>query len=88
MKRLLFALLCVVGCAGVAHAGCTQEELAVKVKEFSTLMQQVAQKDTQKVQEVAQAIQKDLPELQKDAQTKDLNKVCELYDTWIALLKK
>jgi len=86
MKKLLLALLCVAGCAGIAHAGCTQEELATKVQEFSTLVQQVAQKDPQKYQEVALAMQKDLPELQKNAQ--DVNKMCEFYDTWNAKLKK
>jgi transketolase len=85
MKRLLFALLCVAGCAGLAHAGCTQEELVTKAQEFSTLVQQVAQKDPQKYQEVAQAMQKDLPELQKNAQ--DTSKLCEFYDTWTAKLK-
>ena len=85
MKRLLFALLCVVGCAGVANAGCTQEELVTKVQEFNTLVQQVAQKDPQKYQEATLAMQKDLPELQKNAQ--DINKMCEFYDAWNAKLK-
>jgi outer membrane murein-binding lipoprotein Lpp len=85
MKRLLVALICVVGLAGVSYAGCTQEELQAKVQEFSTNVQQVAQKDPQKYQEVALAMQKDLPELQKNVQ--DMDKVCKFYDTWNAKLK-
>ncbi len=80
MKRLFFALLCVAGCTGISYAGCTQEELQAKVQEFSTKVQQLAQKDPQKYNEVATAMQKDLPELQKNAQ--DMNKVCEFYDAW------
>ena len=85
MKRVFAALLCVAGLAGVSHAGCTQEELQAKVQEFATHVQQVAQRDPQKYQEVALAMQKDLPELQKNAQ--DIDKVCKFYDTWNAKLK-
>ena len=88
MKKLIFAIFCVVavaGLAGVSHAGCTQEELQAKVQKFSTNVQSTAQKDPQKYQEVALAMQKDLPELQKNAQ--DMDKLCEFYDTWNAKLK-
>ena len=85
MKKLLVALICVVGLAGVSHAGCTAEELQTKLQEFVSNVQQVAQKDPQKYKEVELAMQKDLPELQKNAQ--DINKVCEFYDSWNAKLK-
>jgi outer membrane murein-binding lipoprotein Lpp len=82
---LIAAVFCVTGLAGVSHAGCTQEELQAKVQEFSTNVQAMAQKDPQKYQEAMLAMQKDLPELQKNAQ--DMDKVCEFYDTWNAKLK-
>jgi len=85
MKKLLVALICVVGLAGVSYAGCTQEELQTKVQEFSTNLQQVAQKDPQKYQEVTLSMQKDLTELQKNVQ--DMDKVCKFYDDWNAKLK-
>jgi outer membrane murein-binding lipoprotein Lpp len=85
MKRLLVLLFCVVGWAGIVNAGCTQEELQAKVQEFSTKVQEVAQKDPQKYQEIALAMQKDLPELQKNPQ--DMDKVCAFYDAWIAKMK-
>jgi uncharacterized pyridoxal phosphate-containing UPF0001 family protein len=85
MKKILFALLCVAGWMGIAHAGCTQEELLAKTQEFSTKVQQLAQKDSKKYQEVALAMQNDLPELQKNPQ--DSDKICAFYDKWNAKMK-
>jgi hypothetical protein len=44
----------------------------------------LAQKDAQKYGEVAQAMQAQLPELQK---MQDLDALCKFYDEWIAKMK-
>jgi hypothetical protein len=85
MKRLIFAFICLVGCAGVASAACTQEELLAKAQAFSANVQQVSQKDPAKYQEAMTAMQKDLPALQQNSA--DTSKLCEFYDTWNAKLK-
>jgi hypothetical protein len=85
MKKILLVVLCMVGCAGVSYAGCTQEELQGKAMEFSTKVSQLAQKNPQKYAEVAQAMQTQLPELQKNAA--DIDKLCAFYDEWIAKMK-
>ena len=82
MKRLFYTFVCVVGLAGVSYAACTEEELQAKVMEFSGKVQQLVQTDPQKYQEIAMAMQNDLPELQKSAEAGNLDKVCEFYDSW------
>ena len=85
MKKLLVSLVLCLMFAGVAEAACTTEEAQAKALEFSNSALALAQKDATKYQEIAMAMQKELPELQKNVN--DLDALCKFYDDWIAKMK-
>ena len=85
MKRCFLLAIALVLCwGGVARAACTPEDAQVKAQEFMNFAIALAQKDPQRYQAVAQAMRKELPELQK---TDDVEKLCGFYDEWIAKMK-
>ena len=73
----------VIGPVRFTPLGCAQEAQA-KHQEFMNVAILLAQKDTQRYQAVAQAMQTELPELQK---ANDFEKLCAFYDEWIAKMK-
>ncbi len=85
MNKLLSLAAAIVLCsASFAGAACTVEEAQAKATEFSNAAMALAQKDPNKYAEVAQAMQTQLPELQK---SNDLEKICAFYDEWTAKMK-
>lgn len=83
-KIAIFTFILALGTSSYAIAACTQEEATAKAQEFQQVVMQSAQKDPQKYQEAATAMQKDLPALQ---QANDLDAICAFYDKWTAKLK-
>ena len=72
-------------CSGAfAGAACSVEEAQAKATEFSNAAMALAQKDPNKYAEVAQAMQVQLPELQK---ANDIDALCKFYDEWTAKMK-
>ena len=85
MKKILSLAAVVLLCGGTfAGAACSVEEAQAKAVEFSNAAMAMAQKDPNKYAEVAQAMQTQLPELQK---ADDLDKICAFYDEWTAKMK-
>ena len=83
-KSILVALILVL-CTGLfAEAACTPEEAQAKAQEFMNAAIALAQKEPQRYQVVAQALQNELPELQKANET---DKICNFYDEWLAKMK-
>ena len=87
MKKFtaLLALAFVICMSGAAFAGCTQEEAQQKAIALSTKVQEVAQKDPNKVMAVSQDMQARLPELQKNPN--DMDAICKFYDDMLAKLQ-
>ena len=83
-KSVVVALAILLHTAALAEAACTPEEAQAKHQEFMNAAILLAQKDTQRYQAVAQAMQTQLPELQK---ANDFEKLCAFYDQWIAKMK-
>ena len=86
-KSFMIAVLMVFAGGAFAHAACTAEEASAKAQEFMNAATALAQKDAQKYQEVATAMQKDLPALQQSATNNDLDALCKFYDDWIEKMK-
>ena len=86
-KSFLIAVFMVLASGALAHAACTPEEATAKAQEFMTAATTLAQKDAQKYQEVATAMQKELPALQQNATNGDLDAICKFYDEWIEKMR-
>ena len=86
-KSFALGVLLVLAMGGFAKAGCTQEEMTQKAQSFAIAVQSMAQKDPQKAQEVAMAMQKELPELQQKATAGDIDGICKFYDDWSEKMK-
>ena len=85
MKRTVLLVLSMLLCPGVSvNAACTPEQIQAKAQEFMNIAIALAQKDPQRYQSVAQALQNELPELHKAG---DFEKICLFYDNWIAKMK-
>ena len=80
-KSFMLAIMMVFAGGAFAHAGCTAEEAQAKAQDFMNAATTLAQKDAQKYAEVAQAMQQQLPELQKNVN--DMDALCKFYDEWI-----
>jgi hypothetical protein len=85
MGKVVFlgALLVLLG-GGYAGAACSPEEATAKQAAFQQAMLDVAQKDQQKYTEAMQAIQAELPELQK---AQNIDALCDFYDRQIERMK-
>jgi hypothetical protein len=83
-KGFALAVMLVLASGVVAHAACTAEEAQAKGQTFTNAAMALAQKDPQKYGEVAQAMQTQLPELQK---MQDMDALCKFYDEWTAKMK-
>ena len=83
-KSFLLAVLLVLGTGVFAKAACTAEEAQAKSQAFMNAAMELAQKDPEKYGEVAQAMQTELPELQK---INDLDGLCKFYDDWTEKMK-
>ena len=83
-KIVVLSALLLFSSASYATAACTAEEVQAKAQAFQQAAIAAAQKDPQKYQDAMTAIQKDIPELQKSANTDAL---CKFYDDWTAKLK-
>ncbi|MDR1228097.1 MAG: hypothetical protein LBK55_03625 [Azoarcus sp.] len=85
MKKVLaLGAVMFLGSIGIANAACTAQEIQDKAQAFQQAAMASAQKDPQKYQQAMDAMQKDLPELQK---TNDMNAMCKFYDDWAKKLK-
>lgn len=86
MNKLIMAavIAVVLGCAGMAQAGCDANEAQQKALQFSQILQEKGQKDPQGY---AQAMQELQPELLKIQQSQDLDALCIFYDKAIERLK-
>ena len=86
MKKIALAVALLIYCAApAALAACTQEDIAAKSVKLQELIVQAAQNAPEKIQEIAEAMQKDLPVLQ---QATDLDPLCKAYDGWMEKLTK
>jgi len=86
MKKIALAVaLLIYSAAPAAHGACTQEDIAAKSVKLQELIAQAAQNAPEKIQEIAEAMQKDLPVLQ---QATDLDPLCKAYDGWMEKLTK
>ena len=86
MKKIALAVALLIYCAApAAHGACTQEDIAAKSVKLQELIVQAAQNAPEKIQEIAEAMQKDLPVLQ---QATDLDPLCKAYDGWMEKLTK
>ena len=83
-KALVLGFMIFLGSAASAGAACTQEEIVAKAQDFQQVYMAAVQKNPQKAQEVALAMQKDLPELQK---VNNVEGLCKFYDDWTKKLK-
>ena len=83
-KSVLAALAMLMLMGAFAKAACTPEEAQAKAQDFMNAAIALAQKDPQRYQAVAQAMQTQLPELQK---ANEMDKVCNFYDEWLAKMK-
>mgnify|MGYP003622191678 CR=1 FL=1 len=85
MKKIVLLASVLVLCGGAfARAACTVEEAQAMATEFSNAAMALAQKDPNRYAEVAQAMQAQLPELQKN---NDLDALCRFYDEWAVKMK-
>lgn len=84
MKSIVFALLMILTSGKVAVAACTPEDVQVKAQKFMDIAMVLAQKAPDRYAEVAQALQTELPELQK---LEDLDGLCGFYDKWIEKMR-
>ena len=87
MNKSIFTviILFAMSFSNVASAACTPEEAQAKAQAFTTALTEFAQKDPNKYAEVAQAMQTELPELQKN--TENFDALCKFYDDWTAKMK-
>ena len=83
-RSFALAVLFLLGSGVFASAACTPEEAQAKAQDFMNVAITLAQKDPQRYQAVAQAMQSELPELQK---ANDMEKLCAFYNDWIAKMK-
>ena len=83
-KSVLAALAMLMFMCASVEAACTPEEAQAKAQDFMNAAIALAQKEPQRYQVVAQAMQNELPELQK---ANDLDKICSFYDEWLAKMK-
>ena len=83
-KSILTALIFVLCTSIFAEAACTPEEAQAKAQDFMNAAIALAQKEPQRYQAVAQALQNELPELQK---ANEMDKICSFYDEWLAKMK-
>jgi hypothetical protein len=83
-KAIVLGLMIFLGSAASAGAACTPQEAATKAQDFQQVYMAAVQKNPQKTQEVALAMQKDLPELQK---ANNVEAICKFYDDWTKKLK-
>ena len=85
LKKSIHVVLVIILCSGgFAKAACTPEEAQVKAQAFMNAAIALAQKDPQRYQLAAQAMQNELPELQK---ANEMDKICNFYDEWLAKMK-
>ena len=84
-KSLFLAIMLMLGSGVLAKAGCTPEDVQSKSQKFMDIAMRLAQKDPDKYGEVAQAMQAQLPELQK---LNDLDGLCKFYDEWTGKMQE
>ena len=84
-KSFFLAMMIVLGSGILAEAGCTPEDVQAKSQKFMDIAMRLAQKDPDKYGEVAQAMQTQLPELQK---LNDLDGLCKFYDEWTVKMQE
>jgi hypothetical protein len=83
MKKIALAAAAVcLMLTGQACAGCSNDELQVKVQAFGTKLTALAQKNAQKAVEIGQKVQAEAP------QVKSADEACMKYDEWTALVDK
>jgi hypothetical protein len=78
-KNLIFAALLLFATGGHAQGACTAEEAQAKQQTFLNAALPFAQSNPEKYQEVAVAMEKELPVLR---QIDDYDKLCDFYDEW------
>jgi hypothetical protein len=78
-KSLLFATLLFFSSGGYAQGACTVEDVQARHQEFMNAAVVFAQTDPKKYEEVALALQKELPPL---LEMKDLDRQCSFYEEW------
>jgi hypothetical protein len=78
-KILMFAALLFFAAGGHAEGACTPEEAQAKQQAFLNAALPFAQSNPEKYQEVAVAMEKELPTLR---QIEDYDKLCDFYDEW------
>ena len=83
-KSLFLAIVLILATAAFTNAACTAEDAQAKAQVFMNKAMELAQKDAQKYQEVAEAMQTQLPELQKIS---DFEGLCKFYDEWMAKME-
>ena len=85
LKKSIYVAFVMMLCSGsFVKAACTPEEAQGKAQEFMNAAIALAQKDPQRYQLAAQAMQNELPELQK---ANEMDKLCNFYDEWLAKMK-
>jgi hypothetical protein len=78
-KFFLFLVLFFPGTGGYAQEVCTVEDVQTKHQEFMNAAVVFAQTDPVKYEEVALAMQTQLPPL---LEMKDLDRLCGFYEEW------
>jgi hypothetical protein len=84
-KIVLLVALMLLLAAPVAEAAFTQDDVVAKAMKLQELIIAATEKAPEKIQEVAAAMQKEIPELQKAT---DLEPLIKFYDDMIAKLQK
>ena len=83
-KSVILAVIGLLGTGMFAKSACTSEELQAKHQAFIEVALLLAQKNPEQYAEVAQAMQAELPELQK---LNDIEGLCRFFDEWLEKMR-